>query len=231
MRKHLSAAVALASLCLVASPTLAANGNIGLFFDQGAALCAQEIPCGGQATIYVFGLLQGASGTGLTGAEYRVTTGLNTAADGYLFNEVFDPAATVLGVGAFNPIDPGARGVNVSYASCQVGDGTKVLLETVLVFNLGCGTGETRLRVEKHNTASNQFFQCPLFTLCDAPVFTKVCLGSNQLLCRNPEPPFATNAICSTSGQAYINATPGHDCVVGVTQATWSTVKRLYGTN
>jgi hypothetical protein len=231
VRKHLSAAVALASLCLVASPTLAANGNIGLFFDEGAALCAQTIPCNGTATIYVYALLQGASGTGITGAEYQVTTGLTTAADGYLFNEVFDPAATTLGTGAFNPIDPGARGINMSYPSCQIGDGTKVLLETVAVFNFGCSTAETRLRVEKHVSPSNQFFQCPLFTLCDDPVFTKVCLGSNQALCRNPEPPFPTNATCSTSGQAYINPANGHNCLVGVQAATWGQVKGLYGSN
>ena len=232
MRKHLSAAVALASLCLVASPTLAANGNIGLFFDSSASICAQNDSCGRAATIYVFALLQGASGTGITGAEYQVTCGLNGNPDGFLFNEVFDPIATTLGTGAFNPIDAGARGINLVYPACQTGDGTKVLLETVTAFNLGCLPGETRLRVEKHTTASNQFFQCPLFTLCDAPVFTKVCLGSNLRLCQNPEPPRPNNATCSTSGEAFLNPGPTRaNCSVGVASTTWSHVKSLYGSN
>jgi hypothetical protein len=224
------ATVALATLVLAAAPTWAVNGNIGLFFDEGAALCKAPVPCGPPVTLYVYGLLQGASYTGITGAEYKVQVGANNSADaGWLFNEVFDPAATVIGTGAFNPVDPSARGVNVSWATCQVGDGTKVLIETVSILNTSCSTAELELKVVKHDAASNQFFQCPLFVLCDAPVFTKVCLGSNQTLCRNPEPPFPTNATCSTSGRAFINPTQDRSCQVAVEKQTWSGVKSLYG--
>ena len=228
MRRQLLASCALASLVGSASPSFAANGNIGLFFDTGAALCQAAVPCNTPVTMYVYALLQGASGIGFTGAEYKIQVGPNGNADpGWFFTETFDPAATVLGVGSLNPADNLQRGVNVAWPSCQVGDGTKVLIETVSIFN-SCNAAELALKVVKHDFASNQFFQCPLFTLCDDPVFTKVCLGSNQVLCRNPEPPFPNNATCSSSGEAYLNPGPTRNCTVAVTEATWSTVKSIY---
>lgn len=223
MKRHLTAAVALASLCL-AGPALAANGNIGIYFDSDAALCQGTIPCGQPGTIYVYGLLQGSSGSGITGAEYLVTANAASMWTNYLFSETFDPSATVIG----SAFGGAATGVNVVWGSCQVGDGTKILLETVQVFNIGCSPTEYRMTVTKKTSASNQFFQCPLFTLCDDPVFTKVCLGSNLTLCRNPEPPFPTNATCSTSGVAYLNPGPGRSCTVAVANKTWSTMKDLY---
>lgn len=229
MKRQLT--VAIACLCLAASPSLAANGNILITFDQAGALCQQSVPCMGVTTAYVYALLQGASGAGITGAEYRITVGDDSNADGgWLFNETFDPSATTIGSGALTPGDPFARGINIAWGQCQTGDGTKVLIETVQIFNGGCDTAELRLRVEKHSTSSNQFFQCPLFTLCDE-AFTKVCLGSNITVCRNPEPPFPNNATCSMSGEAFLNPGPSRNCTVGVSQATWSQVKSLYTSN
>jgi len=118
VRRQLLVPVALASLVLAAAPCWAANGNINMFFDQNGALCQAAVPCGPPVRMYVYALLQGSSGSGITGAEYKVQIGANNNADpGYLFNETFDPAATVIG-GAFNPTDPGTRGVNVSWAAC-----------------------------------------------------------------------------------------------------------------
>jgi len=220
----------LATLVLTTGSSWAANGNIGLFFDENAALCQAAVPCGQPVRMYVYALLQGATQTGITGAEYKIRVGADNNADpGYLFNETFDPAATVLGAGALNPVDPTPRGVNVAWATCQLGDGTKVLIETVDILNLDClNTSELKLQVVKHDAASNQFFQCPVFTMCDAPVYTKVCLGSNQTVCRNPEPPFANNATCSSSGEAFANPAPGRNCTVAVSPTTWSTMKSLY---
>ena len=228
MRRQLLASCALATLVSSASPSFAANGNIGMFFDTAGAICQAAVPCGSPVTMYVYALLQGASGLGLTGAEYKIATGSSAADTGWFFTETFDPSATVLGGGALNPADGLQRGVNVAWPTCQVGDGTKVLIETVQIFN-SCSSEELALKAVKHDFASNQFFQCPLFTLCDAPVFTKVCLGSNQALCRNPEPPNPTNATCSTSGEAYLNPISTRNCTVGVQGTTWSSVKNLYG--
>ena len=221
MRRQLVAAIA--TLVLAASPVLAANGNIGLFFDEGAAICQMAVPCGAPAVrLYVYGLLQGASQFGITGAEYRVTASNNGV--GWAFFETIQ-APVSLGGGAFPP----NGGLNIAWPECQVGDGTKLLLEYVDILNLGdCSGAERTLRVEKHFTASNAFFQCPLFTMCDAPFYTKFCLGSNLKLCRNPEPPNPNDATCSTSGEAFLNPGPTRNCTVAVQDASWSTIKDLY---
>jgi hypothetical protein len=214
--------VAIATLVLAASPVFAANGNIGLFFDQGAALCQTDVQCGGSTDMWVYGLLQGASQFGITGAEYAV--GVSTGGAGWAFIEAM-AAPTVIGLGAFPP----NGGLNMAWPECQLGDGTKVLLETVHIINVSDCTGdEVILTVTKKFNASNQFFQCPLFTLCDAPVYTKVCLGSNLTVCQNPEPPFPLNSTCSTSGEAFLNPGPTRNCTVAVQTTSWSAVKGLY---
>jgi hypothetical protein len=188
--------------------------------------------------MWVWGLLQGASSGGITGAEYKIQVGVDDNADdpGLLFVETFVPGAFVIGSGALTPPDNASRGVNVAWPACVPGDGSKVLIETVQILNLGNPfPSETRLRVVKHDQPANAFFQCPLFVLCDAPVYTKVCLGSNLTLCRNPEPPFPNNATCSTSGEAWLNPSPARFCSSGFTPCTiavepqsWSRVKSLY---
>ncbi len=230
MRRQLLAVFAI--LALAASPTWAINGTIGMYFDTDAALCQAAVPMGPPVRMYVYGILQGASQTGITGAEYKCQEGPNNLPDtqGYLFQETFDVNATVLGGGAFGNPDAGLRGINVAWADCQVGDGTKVLLETVDILNPLGSTDEMMLKIVKSDFYTNQFFKCPLFVLCDAPVYTKVCVGYGVAACQQdppPSPPPYTSQ-CSTSGIAYINPIPGRDCRVGVSPTSWSTVKGLY---
>jgi len=229
MKRQLVALLASAVL-LPALPCSAANGNIGIFADQHAATCMATVPCSGSLNLWVYALLEGSSGGGITGAEYSIDVGSSAADPLWFFSETFNPAATVVGAGALNPGDPGARGVNVAFAQCQPGGPVPfVLLESVTAFSLDCAQAKLILTVVKHDAASNQFFQCPLFVLCDSPVFTKICIGSNLTTCRNPEPPFPNNATCSTSGQFILNPVVGVDrCKVGVEAATWSTMKELY---
>jgi hypothetical protein len=226
-------------LAFASSPTWAGNvnGNIGLFWDTDAALCQMTVPCNPTADpnlnrqLYVYALLHGTSASGITGAEFSVQIGANNSPDPfYLVAETFVTAATVVygpgGATAFNPPDGGARGINVTWPTCQTGDGTKVLIEIVTFANINCHSGELALKVVKHSTSSNQFFQCPLFTLCDEPAFTKVCVGNALIPCANPEPPFPLNATCSTSGEAFINGS--RNCSVGVQETNWSAVKSLF---
>ena len=181
------------------------------------------VPCGSAPVrLYVYAMLQGASQFGITGAEYRVTASNGGA--GWLFAETFNGPAAQIG-SAFPP----NGGTNVAWADCQVGDGTKFLLQYVDIMNVSdCSGSEVILKVVKHFTASNQFFQCPLFTLCDAPYYSKVCLGSNLTTCQNPNPPFANDATCSTSGEAFLNPGPTRNCTVAVRNESWSTIKGLY---
>jgi hypothetical protein len=228
------------TLLLAAAPAVAANGALFFSFDTYNALICAEVPCHCTNRMFVWAVLQGASQTGITGAEYRIETGPNNLPDpGWLFVETFEPGLTVLGTGALNPPDGDHRGVTLAWPSCQSGDGIKVLIETVDIFNADCAEGTLQLRGARRDPATNPFFQCPLFVLCDAPTYTKVCLGFNITQCQNPEPPFPMNATCSTSGIAYLNPQSPYfvcgesppdpsDCKVAATPESWSRVKALY---
>ena len=63
---------------------------------------------------------------------------------------------------------------------------------------------DTRTRIERHINPSNPNFQCPVLVLCDAPIFTTICVPG---------------------GQAIWNGPP---CTVGVDQKSWSGVKNLF---
>lgn len=232
MKKHLLASFTSVALTIVPTLCMASNGNIGIFADPHAATCQATVPCFGTLTLYVYALLEGSSAGGITGAEYSIDVGDTNPDPEWLFSESFNASATVVGSGSLTPPDNLLRGVNVAFAECQPGGPVPiVLLETVTVINVGCTTDKKVLTVVKHDTASNQYFQCPLFVLCDDPVFTKVCLGSNLVLCRNPEPPFPNDATCSSSGQFILNPTASDRCKVGVEETTWSTMKGLYRGN
>jgi hypothetical protein len=206
--------------------------------------------------IKVYAELKGASANGISGVEYAGTYGPTNAADpGYFFIEVPAPATTVLG-NAFFPPDPAPRGQNMVWDTCQTGGSAgRVLLATLIVIpTTPCGSaavpGEIHLAGGRHNDPSNPLFRCPLFTVCDAPVFTKVCLGDNLTLCPAPiipgcgtpgRPPCPNVATCSTSGSFAINdpTSPGVGAcspapgktgpsAAVASEATWSHMKALY---
>ena len=248
MAKRIRGGGAFPFLCAVASaqflafsPALASNGEIGIFFDTSGSSCLGSIPCGQSGTVYLYAYLDGDSGAGITGVEYAVGIGADGNADpGWTFEEHFAPATVILGAGAFSPPDTRdmsprrnrGRGVNFAFADCTRGEDGKILLESVQITNVGCGTDPLLLVVMSHDTPSNQYFYCPLYTLCNAPEFMKVCLGRALTTCHSPEPPYPPNATCSTSGRAVIN--PGQtDLLVPcrptpVEPTTWSTLKQMY---
>jgi len=198
-------------------------------------------------TINVYAELKGASAGGITGAEYAGTFGATTAADpGYFFLEIPNPMATTVLGSAFFPPDPAPRGQNIVFDTCQDGLGTgRVLLATLIVIpTVPCGSTQLPPQINmstvQHFLPSNVYFRCPLFTLCDAPAYTKVCLGDNITLCRTPVPPFPTASQCSTSGAFAINdptspgigacqPPPGKTAAAATIESTtWGNVKGLY---
>jgi hypothetical protein len=62
------------------------------------------------------------------------------------------------------------------------------------------------LRIVAGDPPGNQNFPCPLVTVCDDPVFTKVCVAGGSFL---------------------INPTD-ESCLVGVEAETWTGIKTLY---
>jgi hypothetical protein len=222
----------------LASPAWPRNGQIGLFFDPSGSKCVESIPCAGFGTLYIVALLEGASLDGITGAEYGVQIGPDLAADpGWTFTEDFTPEASAVLGKAFYPLDidthqvpfvPG-RGVNIAFPECVRGQGKRLVLEEVAVANTACSTDPLPLRVVRHDYFSHRSFLCPLFTLCDAPSFTKVCLGDDLHGCLNPT--WGNAATCSTSGAAIINPRPGQSAPcprVAVEPSSWSSMKSLY---
>jgi len=198
--------------------------------------------------IKVYAELKGASAGGISGAEYAGTFGPNASADaGYFFIEIPVPATTLLG-NAWFPPDPAPRGVNIAWNNCQTGGGTgRVLLSTLIVIPTApCGRDvlppQMDMTTGQHFSPSNVFFRCPLFTLCDGPVFTKVCLGDNLTPCQTPVPPFPIASTCSSSGFFSINSPSspgvghcnpppgkaGSSAEALANSATWGTVKDLY---
>jgi hypothetical protein len=235
--RTLSLAIGLSSI-LAAQVALASDGDIRILFDPNQ--CSTTIPCGESRTLYVYAELAGATANGITGVEYSIRLGLDGAPEsGWTFSEEFAPGAVAVGSGAFDPPDQLAimprfvrgRGINAAWPTCQTGSDGLVLIETVEVTNTGCTQDELQLLVWSHDTPRNGYFLCPLATLCDAPFYTKVCLGSNVTPCPSPEGANGPPAQCSTSGEAVINpvANSLSPCApTAVEETTWSGVKRLY---
>ena len=228
MKRQLVVATSLALLVFAAAPSFAVNGNIGIYADQGQAICASPLGFQTNLTLYVYGLLQGGSIGGISGAEYQITQSANVD---WIFAEDFSPATGTGGItSGTGSMSGAAPGINVAWGNgCQTGPGS-VLLQYINVFDFSgndAGTSNT-LRVEAHSTPGNPFFRCPLFTLCDAPVYTKVCLGQDLDTIFCPFPPNAFACTRSTSGEFFINPVQGFSCTVAVEQKTWTDVKALY---
>ena len=259
MKRQLPLALALVLLALACVPAWASDGELALLAQdlkkspnecdywvmkhrgntqgQGFGSCVPPV-------IQVYASLGGASAGGITGAEFACNIGPDAGADpGYFLIEFPNFTATNILGRAFVPPDPSPRGMNISWSDCQTGDGSRVLLETVIVFNTAaCGPSAKPPALTfggaQHASPSNVFFRCPLFTLCDGPVFTKVCLGTNIVDCQTPVPPFPNASKCSTSGGFKLNA-PNNEAgtcsnlkgglaVNTIQSDTWSNVKNLY---
>jgi hypothetical protein len=151
-------------------------------------------PGGAPVTFYIHAVLGGdAAAGGITGAEFRVDN-VPTSGEGWFVTPTANAASNVA-IG--NPI---AGGCNIAFPSCQTG--SAVLLYTVSGF---ATTGPSRTFItDRHTTPSNPQFPCPLLVLCDAPVFTKICVGA---------------------GEAFLNR---GTCTVGVEEKSWSSVKSLF---
>ncbi len=260
MRRQLAWTLALTLLAAAFVPAFASDGEITILATdlkknkpsecnywvlkhrgstQGSAFGSCVPP-----TLQVYANLEGASAGGITGAEYAASIGADASPDpGYFLIEFPNPTATTRLGSAFVPPDPSPRGANISWNSCQTGDNGRVLLATVIVFPTApCGPSvqppSLTLGGVQHSSPSNVFFRCPLFTLCDGPVFTKVCLGTDIVDCQTPVPPFPIASKCSTSGSFAINPDSAGSCALvgkasGVTanavqSDTWSNLKSLY---
>ncbi len=185
-------AIALALVVSFAA-SAASAASIGVYFDAAGTDCDYTVTAlYTPVNIYVMANLSGAAAEGMTGAEFSV----HNWPSAWFANITANPAAnTVLGNLWI--------GTNIAFPSCQPGTAGMVLLYSVSGFAT-TAVPETYLTVAAHYTPSNPSFNCPLLVLCDAPVYTKVCVNA---------------------GVGILNGRP---CSVGVAPSSWSKVKGLY---
>jgi hypothetical protein len=126
-------------------------------------------------TLYVGVTNFGLPGGGVTGAEFSLR-GLGgligmPPVGSYIFNATSNPDASVaLG-------DPLGGGANIAFASCQTG--SFVWLYSFQFINFG-DTELRQLHVAARQPPTNSNFDCPLVVLCNAPIFTAMCVGAGS---------------------------------------------------
>jgi len=180
---------------------------------DGSSCYMPDIPTPGQGTAHIIAFLApGPTSNGITGAEFRVVG-----------------MPPEMGVTAIpNPLanldlgNPFGDGCNIAFPTCQTGSSGIVLLYTVQLFVPPTGVPHYVLDVEQHASPSGPNFPCPLVTLCDAPVFTKVCVngirsGPGPLLQvpSNPAPVDAATGVAPTTDLAWELAGPSFCCGIG----------------
>jgi len=172
--------------------------SIGIFADSGCETNCLNITQG-PFQFYVSADLAGA---GMSSASFRIE-GLST--EGLFFTLEFDylpcfdcPCGIA---GCSNPFT--TPGIDMAWPSCQ--SGPCFPLFRVQGFASVTPPQDTVLRVVGRTPPQDPMFDCPMITLCDSPVFTRMCVAG---------------------GTAIVN--PSGECTVAVEAASWSGIKSLY---
>lgn len=186
------------AVILVLCPPLAATSP-----SIGVFLDRNCTMCSGTATLLVpFTFYIAArlepSLDGISGAEFRVL-GLPASWNTIYVPMVVEPSPGLLVVG-----DPFGSGVNVAFASGCSSTGGCVPLFTCYVTPFATEPN-VRMSIRFRPTPWNcGALCCPILWRCDPPEYTVMCV---------------------LGGEAVFNGPP---CTVGVEQATWTQVRRLY---
>lgn len=185
-------------IVLFAGAALAdAPASLGVFFDDAGTQCTGSILPGTPGTIYVMAKLGAVARPGITGAEFQFTG----IPDSWDIHPVPNPEMLSWG-------DPFANGTNLAWSDCQAPESDTVLMYRVLVLASDVET-DLEFKLEAKSRPSNPNFACPLVTLCDAPIYTKVCVESFP---------------------CFVNATSQKACSVpvAVEYKTWAGVKQVF---
>ncbi len=179
-------------MALLFSVGTASASSIGVYFAADGSDCDATAAAYTPLNWYVLAhLYQDGAATGMTGAEFRVS-GVPTA---WFHTITANPTASAVLGNLFT-------GTNIAWAGCQTGP--FVTLYSVSTFPTATPTAEMDWQILAHTTPSNPSFNCPVLVMCDAPVYTMVCVSG---------------------GEAFLNGRP---CTVGVNPSTWTQVKTLF---
>ncbi len=157
------------------------DGLLGIYFDRDASRCTGSISSGSSTTMYVVLVGEGATSSGITGAEFRIDA---SEARSYLFHSESGFGNLQLG--------SASEGWNVAFLTCQSARVVPVMSFQVL--NPGGAAADAILRVTKKTTPTNANFECSSAALCNSPVFTQVCVEGGKAVL-NP----ATERPCGSS--------------------------------
>jgi hypothetical protein len=193
MKVRVIASLVLA-LCLTASAA-SAIPSIGVFADMAATDCDATYTVPSFQNVFVLALLGAASAGGLIHVEFRVDGAPSAWSPTWIANPT---AANSIG-------SPVSGGTNTFWVDCQTGGGNGIVHVGTIQFVVFSSINNVRLKVERHTTPSNPTFPCVSHFLCDAPVFTQICVDG---------------------GEMYINGPS--ICTVAVDDRSWSAIKSLY---
>ncbi len=168
-------------------PTQASGVAISVFGAADGTNC--YVNTGPGQSNYI--VVQLGSPAGISGAEFSIS-GLPPE---YLHTSTPNPLANVT-IG-----DPFGDGCQTAFSGCQSADGAFLTLFSVSLLPLPGAPTDFTLHVNGRIPPGNPNFNCPLVTLCDAPTFTKQCVGGGDYSPgpripspANPSPPdHATN--------------------------------------
>jgi hypothetical protein len=201
------------------------NGYIGVYADAAGTQCCITAPGYTPTTAYVMSTLSDSTASGVTGAEFRIE--VSPAPTAYILQW---NANGNLNVSLGNPIDDtpadatDAKGCNLVFSTCQpVNPSDRITWGTISILSLTAppATGPAlTLRVKAKTPPSSPQHKCPLFTICDAPLYTAVNMTLTQDALGGEEP------VAFTS---YVNQAGCSACgPVAVATSTWSGVKELF---
>jgi hypothetical protein len=214
------------------------DGYVGVFADSAGTISCATVPPYTGAVLYVYAVTNGASASGLTGAEFRIEV---SHPQGWSLNYMAPSAATtVLG----NALDkePGItnnKGVNLAFAECQVPVNNRVPLGAISVANYS--GSPTNLTVKRHEKPKNPLFTCPLFILCDSPTFTSKCMSpapappcsslapSKSRLASDDDPAVFNFVVNEDSAETVSPSAPFSDLVALERSELWVAGRRVGG--
>src|SRR5262249_29882060 len=124
-------------------------------------------------TLFVLARLEGRTAIGMTGAEFRVAG----IPDDWVVLGTPNPDANIVLGDPFHDAG-GVRRGNIAFSSCTMGNNGLVLLYTAVVVPRS-SIGATDFTIEGGQPPSNPNFPHAIFTLCDAPDYTKVVAASH----------------------------------------------------
>ncbi len=196
----LQSLVIVSSLTVAVESASAGDGYVGIYLDPAGTIACTTIPAFTGTTLYVVAKVAGNTASGIVGAEFRVEV---TQPAGWFFSYNPPSGSTPLGtmVDLFPANDLDGSGLNIAFAACQTPSTEGAVgLGTLSVFN--AGGSPTSLLVKRHSRPSNANFPCPLFTVCDGPQFSSVCMTAGS------EPPcsFAKAVLSQVSGDIPVFA-------------------------